>query len=963
MTMGRRTPKNTAASLLRRVGAAAAIGSAAVGLAIATPTATGQTRDRNQNGRESGTQSGSPREALEQRDREQRLIEIQNLKETLQSIREGFAERGVPTEDQIRLFEERLQDLMLESGLDPATEMAEMGGFMFIEPRPLGPRPLGRPGAGAQPGVLGPGNNLELEGGGDGVGQLAQGDPNAPVELNFAAPVNLSEFARFVARALSVNIFADPSLETQVIEFMAPVQVPRESLLDLLAALVEERGFVLLKDRLGFYKIDVAGNIPPGFGDERATSRMIPTPLVRPSQVVPLVQSLFGTNAQQTLTLTALDDLGVLVVSGPPRVLDSVEDAVNRFVAKQVGQEYFTFPLERVSAEFARDRLLVLSGESADAGGTTRGGATAAGAATRQGGAGGGAVAGSLSNLGGRLIVGAGNSLVFRGEPSEAALIEALLSTVDMVTRLRARRYSAGSVAEQAAIAASELGLGPVSYADQIGAGGTGTFGANTRGGSSFNRTRTGLFGSGLDDSTAQISGSKSVVDLQNGTIVYYGTDSQHEIFREIVDQFVEDAVQDETVILTYKLDNATSTEVAALLNDLITDPDQALAASPLFPGQGRAGGAAELLPPTPQGEDAADQPAGAEVLVGGDGLGIGLVVNPDETRIIDDPDRNQIIIRAKPEAQRQFARLIEQLDQRQPQVQLNVQIVSVTDGDSFEWAAALSGDIGDFFGDSGFSLPGGIRQITTNGVAGSGLVAGVISSDVLTMVINTLQTTESARIVSNPSIVVNDNQTADLQSTEEQPFSSTSQGGNSTITSQGGTAEAGTILTVTPQISSGGYINLEYSIELSSFTGIAQDGLQPPRQTENYTSFVTLPSDATLIVGGFRRTDSRDTEQKVPILGDIPIIGNAFKSRTVEQRMRTIFVFITPRILDNPRFADLRLITEGPSKAAEITVDVPPLESVRIPIRTSTGRLLPQNRVMQQNLLQENIMDDDAMR
>lgn len=908
------------------------------GLGLTAQTATAQSRDRaQQNGRQNEPIDDQRQRLIERQQRVQ-LQDIQARKDTLVDLRISFQERGVPGEDDLREYEIALQELILAAGLDPASEMAELGGFMFIEPVTLEPAPGARGGAPIgmpeQPGE---------------IGQFAAIEPGTEIELNFAEPVDLSEFAKFVARTLSVNIFADPALEAEVIQFMAPVKIPREDLLPLLAALVEERGFVLLYDRLGFYKIEARGNIPPGFGPDaaRSTSRMISTPLVRPSQLVPLIESLFGTEAQASIRLTPLDDLGVLVVSGPPRVLDNVEDAVARFIERQQGQQYFNFQLEHVSAEFARDRLLVITGEvqpNATAGRPATPAATA-----RPGGT--SVAQGSLSNLSGRLIVGAGNTLIFRGDPAESELVRALLESIDSVTRLIPRRYTAGSVAEQAAIAASELGLGPVEYADQTGSAGTFGGGVRTSGAGGI---RTGLFGGGPGEQTATISGSKSTVDLQNGTIVYHGTESQHRIFQEIVDQFVEDAVQDETVIRTYKIDNVLATDLRDLLEQLIEDPDQQLGASPLFPGQNRAGQAG-ITPQVPRPED---DPEIAAALAA-DPLSIGLVINPEETRILAYEIRNELIIKAKPSAQRQFERLIQQLDQRQPQVQLNVQIVSVSTSNNFDWGADFQANIGDFFSFSTF----GVTEAPENpfdppgfGVNQSGIIAGIIDTSAVSLVIEALETVGDTRLVSNPSIIVNDNVEAVLESVRTEPFPTTSQGGDTTITSQGGTETAGTTLTVTPQISSGGYISLVYSVELSSFDlGGRQPGLAPPTQREVYDSSVTLPSDSTIVVGGFRQATDSDNESRVPILGSIPIIGNVFKSRSVTRQERTIFVFITPRILDNPRFADLRLITEGPSAEAEIKSDVPQLDSVRIPIRTPADRTIPHNRLIRENLLIES--------
>jgi len=260
----------------------------------------------------------------------------------------------------------------------------------------------------------------------------------------------------------------------------------------------------------------------------------------------------------------------------------------------------------------------------------------------------------------------------------------------------------------------------------------------------------------------------------------------------------------------------------------------------------------------------------------------------------------------------------------------IEAKIVSVTVTNNFRFAADVQLSAGQFeflstFGvtTSGTSLTDP-RTIVGNN---TGLTSAFIRSDYLPIAINALETIGDAKLISSPRILVNDNAEAEVVSNFEEPFSSTTQGTATTVTSQGGTAEAGTTLHVEPRISAGGYLVLDYSIELSAFVGDGQGGLQPPRQTENYHSTVTIPSDTTIIVGGFVSIDESDDETKIPFLSDIPFLGELFKSTSKGKNQRMIFVFITPKILDDPNFRDLRLATEGPLKDVELEGSVPALK------------------------------------
>jgi type II secretory pathway component GspD/PulD (secretin) len=211
-------------------------------------------------------------------------------------------------------------------------------------------------------------------------------------------------------------------------------------------------------------------------------------------------------------------------------------------------------------------------------------------------------------------------------------------------------------------------------------------------------------------------------------------------------------------------------------------------------------------------------------------------------------------------------------------------------------------------------------------------------------LVINAFQEIGDTRIISSPRVLVNDNEEASVDSLREVPFAETTQNSSTTSTSQGGTVEAGTSLTVTPQISDAGMLNLTYDLELSDFEGQGSDGLQPPKQTENYAGVVTLPSDATMVVGGLVRERTAKVVQQVPFIGDIPIIGEFFKSTVENKTQATIYVFITPRIVRDPTFTDLRLLTEGPMTRVNLDNDLPDLEPVFMP--TSGAIVSPKQEV-----------------
>jgi len=138
---------------------------------------------------------------------------------------------------------------------------------------------------------------------------------------------------------------------------------------------------------------------------------------------------------------------------------------------------------------------------------------------------------------------------------------------------------------------------------------------------------------------------------------------------------------------------------------------------------------------------------------------------------------------------------------------------------------------------------------------------------------------------------------------------------------------EAGTTLTVTPSISKAGFIRLEYNVELSNFIGQGTDGLPPPTNRRTISGSATVPSNATIVIGGITVEDIRGTVVKVPFLGDIPLVGELFKRTNKVNNKSKLYVFLTPRIMADPNFNDLKLFSQGPQSEMEIGDDLPELE------------------------------------
>jgi general secretion pathway protein D len=432
------------------------------------------------------------------------------------------------------------------------------------------------------------------------------------------------------------------------------------------------------------------------------------------------------------------------------------------------------------------------------------------------------------------------------------------------------------------------------------------------------------------------------VVDPLRGNIVYYGTDEQQ---GQLAALMVELGTEDERIVTReYILNHSDADTIADLLIGIITGERQT-GDAPLLPESNQARNFGFGFGFT--GEDASGQ------------------FDPDKISVIPDPDNNQVIIRAPIKQQEDLQKIITKIDRRKSQVYIEAMIVAVNDNEDF----LLSIDTQFLGGEGGFgtnfgniATPTAFTDPRTVAPGLGGLTAALIKSEYVPVVVNASQTNTDVRILSTPQLLVNDNQEAEIVSIEEQPFTELSQDGNTAVNSFGGYAEAGTTLRVTPSISKSGFLRLEYYVELSNFTSATGvDGSPPPRNTRRVEGSASVPTDSTIVLGGIVVDDLRDTIIKVPILGDIPILGEAFKRTNKVNNKSRLYIFLTPRIMTDPNFNDIRLFTEGPQREMSVDPLIPELEPAVIQSVDKPEPELPQTPWDEDSESQSSSDDESA--
>lgn len=758
----------------------------------------------------------------------------------------------------------------------------------------------------------------------------------------FAEPVNVTLFIELIRRETGAQIVVSDAaaIGTRTFKLDSPVDIPRDQLLRFLDRLLKQNNFALTRDFADVYYIVPENNVVGFIGsDPFNTTQIISTRGFRPSSLAtPIATALRGAGgpggapgqqppppgqAGASANIAYLDDLGVILMTDAPSRIQTIIDLIARLSDEVARQEFIALEVKHITAANARSRMLeLLTGRAATPG--------QPGTVPQQPGVPGqpgtGQGLGTLVNLADRLTPDPqSNRLIFKGRPDELEQIRRLLAVVDTPNILVPRWYAVGGAASTITQLGKRRGLGEVTQLSAQPTTGTGIT-APVPGQAQVAGTQALL----------DAGGPVFILDTEGRGFMYYGTLEQHAIVQELVTE-AEKLVEGEAIVYEfYKLAHAKAEETAEVIRSLLTSTAQtAGSSSPLLPAQG--GQAAQRRPVSQLARGILPTPTAPGLPDAADGLSIEEGAN---VFVASRKATNELIVKAPKRLQPQFRRLIDRLDSRRPQVYIDAQIVVVDDADSFRLAfesqllksggQTLAGTTR--WRDTLVALPGVNQGILTPPLVppSVGITAALIKSDQVPIVLNALASTTNARIVAAPKLLVDDNEQASIESIEERPTQTQTQvggtGSASVITGFGGYEKAGPKLTVTPQISNNDYLRLKYSIELSSFIeGTATANLPPARQTSVVESdSVTIPSDSTIVVGGLTLRDNSRVVFKVPFIGDIPIVGQLFRDERISDRKRTIYVFMTPRIMRDPTFQDSRHLSRGPRAAVEVLDDLP---------------------------------------
>ncbi|EPG0222954.1 type IV pilus secretin PilQ [Neisseria gonorrhoeae] len=281
---------------------------------------------------------------------------------------------------------------------------------------------------------------------------------------------------------------------------------------------------------------------------------------------------------------------------------------------------------------------------------------------------------------------------------------------------------------------------------------------------------------------------------------------------------------------------------------------------------------------------------------------------------VLIDPATNTLIVTDTRSVIEKFRKLIDELDVPAQQVMIEARIVEAADG--------FSRDLGVKFGatgrkklknetsafgwgvNSGFGGDGKWEDQTkinlpVAAAANSISLVRAISSGALNLELSASESLSKTKTLANPRVLTQNRKEAKIESGYEIPFTVTtaSGGGNSTNTEL---KKAVLGLTVTPNITPDGQIIMTVKINKDSPAQCASgSNTILCISTKSLNTQAMVENGGTLIVGGIYEENNGNTLTKVPLLGDIPVIGNLFKTRGKKTDRRELLIFITPRIID----------------------------------------------------------------
>ena len=395
-----------------------------------------------------------------------------------------------------------------------------------------------------------------------------------------------------------------------------------------------------------------------------------------------------------------------------------------------------------------------------------------------------------------------------------------------------------------------------------------------------------------------------AVLEATNSLLVS-ATPRQHAAIALIISHVDRELDQVSTPFVVYALENQDPEELAGTLGELVNAQIRAQAAQA---GGAAAGGAAAARDPRIQTRTTP---------------GAGRRSDDFDITIVPDKATYSLVVYANKKNQQWISELIKQLDNYRPQVLLDVTLVEITRQDDFSYDLNLISSIPDLAYTSGLtgSISGGTRvgdildllsaapdrnefiDLQSN----SGNFTGFYGDNKIQALFTAIQTKKYGRILAKPKLLVDDNQEGTIETKTTTYITRTRSSTQVPDTGAPFTTtdttfepyDASISLAIEPHISQGDNLRLRITLSRSDFLNLDPSSEKPPNQAiSDVQTVVTVPNNSTIILGGMDKVNQSRGGDKVPILGDIPLLGGLFRSASNTSDQSKLYIFIKAHIL-----------------------------------------------------------------
>ena len=291
------------------------------------------------------------------------------------------------------------------------------------------------------------------------------------------------------------------------------------------------------------------------------------------------------------------------------------------------------------------------------------------------------------------------------------------------------------------------------------------------------------------------------------------------------------------------------------------------------------------------------------------------------EAMISSDPETRRLIVITDEETNLHISQVITNLDRPKPQVLIKVVFLEVTYTDNLDFG--IEGSYTRNMGNSSTGLVSNVFGLAALGATplSSGGLYQVLGSD-FNVTMRALAEAGKLEVLSRPSILARNNQQATISVGQSIPLvTGTQAGGLTGVQSIIQYQDVGIILRVTPFITSNGLVEMIVAPEISTLTAQTiqvSETVNSPVIARRYAETVVVtPHGQTVVIGGLMESNKTVSERKIPLLGDIPILGNLFKRKIKEDIKTELIIFLTPYVVANT--SELAEMTRSETRRSSI--------------------------------------------